>query len=430
MHLIGMHGLDTAYLKNGYVYHTHLDKEDILKDGTFLNTGANVLQLSKALSLSTEADFDGSEPILDPGLEGSVFFDILSGFLFFSYRGNWVYGIHLLVVVCGASTVFLQCNSAYFHLSSMLADETKCVLFPIICNLAFGLFCHVVCPMTWYQSGKGYAILLFLPPALLSALWVRGKCVAARSYLSDSAVVRQASAIFMWIAIASPMILFGLVSAYPICFWIGFSSIGMIMYSQVLNANSLTSRKAQAHLSSSLTYQKILQKCDENVVYMVCLMPCTICWCSLLNIVLTMLIPLAGKSGTIVPGDIIVAAVIGALVSLPAGSLMANHVTSKVNLVTLKAIASVIVMILFFTTIFNNVAYSTQRPKRLWLQHVDRSIDKTLNGQVVTTTHDHGLWVSAFDGHAGRDTSAPITAARIMSPGTMLLANFLSRICT
>jgi hypothetical protein len=395
MLFLGMHGLDTAYLKNGYVYHTHNDKESILKDGTFINTGLNVLQLTKALSLSTEDDFSQSATNTDPGQESAVFFDILSGYAFFSYRGNWVYMIHLFVVVFGASTILALCPSSYSNLSTILVDELKCLLFPIINCLAMGLFCHIFCPMTWYLSGKGYAILLFMPPAILSAIWIRGECAAARPYSKDN-LVRQSSALLLWISIAIPMIFCGLVSAYPFCFWIGFSSIGMIMYVQVVNNRSVSKRKIQAHTTPSF-YSSMLHKCDENLVYMVCVMPCTIAWCSLLNVTLSMLIPLVGKSGTVVPGDIIVGAVIGALVALPAGSLMANHVFSKMTKVTVKAFACFIAAILFYTILFNNVAYSVARPKRLWLQHVDRVIEKNDKG-MITTTHDHGIWVSAFDG--------------------------------
>lgn len=394
-----MHGLDTAYLKNGYVYHTHHDRENILQDGTFLNTGANVLQLSKALSLSTEEDFDGSTADSDHGMESAVFFDILGGWAFFSYRGNWVYALHSLVVIFGLSTVLCLCSTAYTHVVSMLIDEVKCLLAPIVCNLALGLICHIFCPMTWYQSGKGYALVMFLPPAAISALWVRGVCVSSRGYSAESAH-RQSSAIFMWAAIASPMILCGLVSAYPMCFWIGFSSLAMVMYSQVVSAKAMSARAAQAHESSTSlksVYLKIMQRCDENIMYSVCLIPCTVPWFSLLNIVLTMVIPLTGKSGTIVPGDIIVAAVIGALVALPAGSLMANHVYCRMKRSTLKACVAFVAVILFYTVVFNNTAYSTQRPKRLWLQHVERFIDSTKDG-VETSAHDHGIWVSAFDG--------------------------------
>jgi hypothetical protein len=229
----GIHGLDTAYLNNGYVYHTHNDREDILADGTFLNTGANVLQLSKALSLSTEKDFStdaDTTTTIDPGEESVVFFDLLSGFMFFSYRGTSVFLLHSLVVLFGACTVLVLIPSAYKHWVTMLTDEIKCLLTPIVINVAFGFFCHVCCPMTWYQGGTGYALLLFVPPAVLSAAWVRGSCVSRRKYASPSSdnsyLMRQASSVFMWMLVATPMIMSGLVSAYPMCFWIGFSSLG------------------------------------------------------------------------------------------------------------------------------------------------------------------------------------------------------------
>lgn len=397
-----MHGLDTAYLQNGYVYHTRNDKENILQDGTFLNTGANVLQLSKALSLSTEEDFSDENPTLDPGLESVVFFDILAGWMYFSYRGVWVIIIHLLVVIFGLCTVFTLCRSTFSHVSTMLIDEVKCLVVPILGNAALGLFCHVFCPMTWYVGGKGYALLLYLPPAILSAAWVRGSCVASRSYLSGVAgtTSRQASSLFLWMSLATPMIFIGLVSVYPLCIWIGFSSIAMIMHTQVVQSQSLAMRKSLAQYSSRTYlshYYTALQFCDEDVIYMICLVPCTIIWCSLCNIVLSMLIPLVGKSGTVVPGDLIVAAVIGILVALPAGTLLANHVHTRVNVVTLKTCGSLIVVMLFYTFFFHNVAYSAQRPKRLWVQHIDRTIERTVDGK-VTSSHDHGIWVSAFDG--------------------------------
>ena len=385
-----MHGLDTAYLKNGYVYHTHFDKEEILPDGTFLNTGANILQLTRALSMSTEDDFDGSEPSLDPGEESVVFFDLLGGWLFVSYRGSWVCVLHVLVLAGGACTVLVLCRPLYAHISTLLLDEVKCVVLPLLANAAFGLVCHVFCPMTWYAGGKGYALVLFVPPAALTAAWIRGTCVASRPYLTDPAA-RQASALFLWMLLALPVVLSGLVSAYPQCLWVLFSSLAMVMYGQVVGSHSLAVRKMQAHNSSSSSsysmwsaYHSALQRCDEDVVYMLCLVPCTVMWCSLANILLNMTIPLVGKSGTVVPGDVAVAAVIGTLVTLPAGSLMANHVHSRVNAVTLKAGGLLVVLFLLYTMCFHNVAYSAQRPKRLWLQHVERTIESTERGVATT----------------------------------------------
>ena len=386
-----------AYIQNGYVYHTYHDDIKQIPPGTILNTGVNVLEMTKALSLSNEEDFDPStDPVVDPADEPVAFFDILKGYFFFTYYGFWVQGIHMLAVVCGACTVLWLKRAAYLHIIKMIFDEIKCIVLPIITNIAFGLFCHVFCPMTWYQSGKAYAILLFMPPAILCSTWIRGLCVATRPYASGN-LMRQASSMFLWIFIATPAILCGISSAYVICFWIICLSIAMIMYSQVSDALLVSSPNVKLRYIPPSRYQSFLQKFDENIVYMVCLIPCSIVWFSWLNMTLTVVVPMAGKSVTFIPGDVIVSAVLALLVSLPAGTLMANYVYSRMNRVTVKAVAGFILVVLVYTTFFNNVAYTAQRPKRLWLQHVERTFEKEVNG-VPTKENDHGIWVSAFDG--------------------------------
>ena len=108
-------GLDIAYVKNGYIYHTKYDTEDRIPSGSIQRAGDNVLAVVKYLGHSnilahTEESNKGSV----------VFFDLLG--LCLVYYPEWI-GIILNIAVVSisiGSTVNKARNSFQYGVTSKM----------------------------------------------------------------------------------------------------------------------------------------------------------------------------------------------------------------------------------------------------------------------------------------------------------------------
>jgi len=104
---------------------------------------------------------------------------------------------------------------------------------------------------------------------------------------------------------------------------------------------------------------------------------------------LTMLMPLMGKSGTLLPADILIAAatsglgIMAVLVWTPLLTLERTRIFAK-GMALLTAVAVLCALPL--------PPYTTTTPKRIWLQHVY----KTIGGEYAGS----GLWLTPFDSQA------------------------------
>ena len=87
-------GLDIAFIKNGYVYHTSADTSDRIPDGSIQRSGDNVL--SVILKLTTTSDSELG--IYGDKESPSVFFDVF-GIMVISYP-SWAGTIINLIVIC------------------------------------------------------------------------------------------------------------------------------------------------------------------------------------------------------------------------------------------------------------------------------------------------------------------------------------------
>eukprot|EP01038_Epipyxis_sp_PR26KG_P015931 gene15931-21612_t len=79
----GIKAIDTAYIENGYVYHTKFDVTNVIPNGTFVNTGENIISITKALAEITPPSSDPADERAD---KHAVFFDFL-GYYVITYQG-------------------------------------------------------------------------------------------------------------------------------------------------------------------------------------------------------------------------------------------------------------------------------------------------------------------------------------------------------
>jgi hypothetical protein len=128
--------------------------------------------------------------------------------------------------------------------------------------------------------------------------------------------------------------------------------------------------------------------------------------------VLTLAVPMMGKIGTVVPSDPIIAALISVFVaSLGCFPLVGVTLTDIVSPVyeakgyfqsdreSTKIEGAIPSKFLFLVSLLTLGAcvsmkpYSTERPKRLWIQHIQRSFKGS--GKTIS---DAGVWINGFDG--------------------------------
>ena len=76
----------------------------------------------------------------------------------------------------------------------------------------------------------------------------------------------------------------------------------------------------------------------------------------------------------------------------PSSSLSSSSSSSSSSLSHWRGELLVLLLVLTYSALFLS-PYSTTVPKRLWVQHVERTIE-SLDG---TRHYDHGLWISAMD---------------------------------
>ena len=169
-------GLDIAYMKNGYVYHTKYDTEDRIPDGSIQRAGDNVLEVVRHLAKSdvlghTDAHASGSV----------VFFDVLG--LFMVHYPEWVgVLVNLAIVMMSLGiTIRKAQNSFQYGVSSgvymkqlgytFLTQVIGCIVSIVTVTLVAVFLDAFNKTMSWYS--KPYLIFfLYMAPTMMAVIAV------------------------------------------------------------------------------------------------------------------------------------------------------------------------------------------------------------------------------------------------------------------
>jgi len=436
---VGIRGIDTAYTENGYAYHTKFDHLAAIPSGTFVNTGENLLYLAKALA----GDAEVPNPIAaSEGDEAAVFFDFL-GYFIVSYSEWLVPLIHSSCMGVGISLLYmLSLSIENVSLSKCLdicRDELLSSLVPVLVGAAYGALMMLIGPMRWYNGGIISAALTYMPPVLLSIAYTRGSSSKSISLIKDlelrcshssaatpspckpfySPITSIFSGIIIpWLIILVPCIYFHIMAAYISCLWILNTAIAVTVYWAV--------KRYTLHVSKP----PLLYVFSAEFCYLLSLVPILLVWANVARLTFEVLMPLFGKSGTIVPTDPIVGALFGVFLSWPVPIIFAHDMPSMTPSKRFIRMAWVLMAAVLIVNVFFSHTYSSDRPKRLWIHHVKREVrlhprDSSLTTSKMMTTmrtalshghHDNGsahrgddrgeggryatdcgIWMSSFD---------------------------------
>jgi hypothetical protein len=179
-------GFDNAYIERGDVYHTKYDDTAHIPDHTIYQTGHNLLSFVRGVDTIDEGDHFGLDPADGGGLRpldsGAVFFDFLH-LIWVCYTGFTCRILHLSVAIAGAVTCVHSFSAwgsvrgySIRHYVAAVAFELLTLLRAIAASAAVGVVCMCLAPMKWYSihvdslAGGGGMVLvmaLYAPPALI-----------------------------------------------------------------------------------------------------------------------------------------------------------------------------------------------------------------------------------------------------------------------
>ncbi|XP_060658461.1 endoplasmic reticulum metallopeptidase 1-like [Drosophila nasuta] len=160
-------GLDIAQGMNGFVYHTKYDRVDVIPRGSIQNTGDNILGLVRALAnapemYNTEAYATGH----------AVFFDFL-GLFFISYSAE----TGTIVNYCAAGVTLLLIFISVWRMST-LSELSSCSVFQRLIFLVIiqivGLVLALALPLqvAYYFDSIGKSLTYFSSSWLLIGLYI------------------------------------------------------------------------------------------------------------------------------------------------------------------------------------------------------------------------------------------------------------------
>ena len=420
-------------------------------DGTVLNTGENMLYLIRSLGNEQYLKkqhfyFHDSNPAQD---ENAVFFDLFY-FVLISYTGIYVPLIHGSIFLFAFYTLYCYGQlykkaqeSIVTYVKKLLWIEGKNVLAGLGGALVVSILATLFFPMRWYEGHIPMMVAMYTPPTLLASLYQRGK---QNQELQLHPIERQLATLSLWCLLGFPLFALNLMSAYVYCLWILSTSVCVWVYDlasrygylpslwKVTNAKDKSkgiTSGTDGNVGSAtdcLDSTAAVMMCEKSPIqssspvssylfsaeglYLLACVPITMILHRIIDQTYIMFIPLMGKSGTVVPSDILIGLSYAYIISLPIGNLFANEInTSLSKKFVRKSVFSLVLLYLFL--MFSTKSYTDEHPKRLWIQHVERTYPKdyvqTESPVLLSETKtdiqmdgksyikDHGLWVLGFD---------------------------------
>ena len=403
----GIVGSDWAYIENGYVYHTSLDiaSRTLVDDGTLMNTGSNLLQFVSALSSSPEIGFskakwtelnnqemrDNTMAISDPFDSNFIFFDWL-GLFQIVYTGWEILLIHTSVAVLALCVCFAKLRALSAVCDAIILAVYGHTL-SILIGFMMGCIYALVAPMRWYAGTYHFASIMFVPPILLVEYLLRERNILYVTVGAVDIAKQEVSGLIYFTILLIISTLLGLRVSHIFLLWVFCGSLSVIFRSVFSTPHLQEDRKNSDTSSYNLAVE---------VVSGMFIIPAALCFLYEFNDLLQMLIPLLGKSGGVLNGDILIGLVYGLcsglLFRIPVINPLdhieviayVRHHSKYLRRIFVYPCSTAIVLTVLFTT-FYRYPYSNERPKRLWIHHLDRDLTGVGKGK------DSGLWIVGFD---------------------------------
>jgi len=360
-------GVDFAIISNDWVYHTARDDVEHTDFRSVQRYGETAMSLVRGLA---EALQHGT-PTGAEAQEAAVYFDI-AGVWFFSYSAVSAQKIHIAAAIVALTWVLFKSSRSGLVQVLRLVAALLAGLFGSILCAAFFAGALALSPAALVGSGHPELTPLLHVPMSCFGFVRAFQCVAAGSHSSEN-VTSASLVLAALICIVLSGTSTGVLASYPFFLW---------------TASPLLADVLRAFLPA----------CVGDVVGTAGYLLPWLLLAQLLILCLDLLCPLTMRSGTIVPGDVVIAAFYGLGTGLY-GSLSARAALwlpwkrVKPMLGTALLVGVCLAMVTF--------PYNFDRPKRICMQHVARSATKwDLTARPAVPEQlpmESGLWMMAMD---------------------------------
>ncbi|EZA53278.1 Endoplasmic reticulum metallopeptidase [Ooceraea biroi] len=230
-------GLDFAWSKNGYVYHTKFDNVDQIPLGALQRTGDNILALTQGIVFEDYL----SDPSMQETRGSLVFFDFLGAFVIRwpPYIANTV---NIVSIIIAGYSIHLNMQSARRSIrTSMYAKYIAICVGVIIVSFVASMFsCTLIAlvltklgkVMSWYARPTWLFFLYVCPTTFVSMIVFLYIGSRQRKEVSSAWVLYQmyfdAYAV-IWMSILSVCVLFEIRSGFIPLHWVLFPAVGNIV---------------------------------------------------------------------------------------------------------------------------------------------------------------------------------------------------------
>lgn len=348
-------GLDIAYYRNGYVYHTTIDDLRFVNLGSIQHLGENVLGVVRHLALNKEGSFD---LVRNSSLTRPVYFDLF-GFKMILYSREAMVALNW-ATVCLSVVTFWQTRPLFnaplqiVPLASVFASFVAAIGGSVGTSIVMMILGK---SLSWYANPL-LGAALYCTPAILAMLYVQyrvrvqSKHRGINPWRLERDVSRGVLLFFTLLLVAGTLC--GVGSSYYFFMWSLFSMLQLAMSFWLFNKDGSTNKTDPFRYSWRIGS----------------LLPITVGFCInlyTLAAMMSLFFPIMGRCGAETPAEIVIAVVIGATCGLTGiGLLPAAHWAGHFRRV-LKVIAVFLLLIIAVAMLTS--PYTELRPKRVAIQH-------------------------------------------------------------
>ena len=333
-------GLDMALFRDGYSYHTDLDRVARLEPGSMQHLGDNVLAVTRELALADLPAGADDEP--------AVYYDVL-GLTMFAYTRATAWRLAALALALGAFAVALVLRRTRVTWRELLAGlavslAAVAVGLGLALGAALALGVGLRRPHGWfsapYLAAVAYGACAVAGSLAVHACWARrGGDPETRRWAA------WAGGLALWMALLLAMMLGGLGVAYVGLWWVGFGAAALIL--------------ALARPSLGPTAE------------LLAVVPGALVSIQVASLLLGFAVPLAGRLLLPIPFDPIVAALV-ALPTLGGVALAASALHRAGGMGRTSALCAAIAVCALAATGARS-PYTPERPKRIWVEHEEQA---------------------------------------------------------
>jgi hypothetical protein len=374
-------GLDIAYHRNGWVYHTEFDTADQINEGAIQRAGENILAVVKALIKSPyieqPAHFNEGNKWVFYDVVGlfTVFYEVSSGF----FVNLFVVGLVVALVIYRISAkayTFTDLLVAFLHhFQALIAMAGTGIILVIIVKVLDLI-------MSWYAMPE-LVFPLYILPMIIAGLWVHSHVAETKYVGIDKEMVHYDSVLLIWASILFITTLMGLASSFFFLIHVLFPIL----------------RDPIIYLLGKLQIIEVVTPRKVLYVQFACLIPVMLFVSYAVMLFFDFFVPVMGRLGNLVNPEFVMMPL--SLTTALTFVLFTNNLiyisrNMKYLLRCGVAVSVLFLIVLATTSLGVPYKYSPESPRlrRLVILHSERNV-YDFSGKKIK--NDHALFIQSFD---------------------------------